>query len=445
VFLVVLLLKWALVFASARHWVLSDAHPIARWIELPGPRGWLAWTLLVLAVPAFPVWISFHAGTIGTLLAAITGTRDAWGGNASLIWGLIVLGGVFLLTLTGGYARLEKIQSAIVALLIVSVLGALVRLEPDWLEVLAGFLPASSLAYPAWARDLEDFTGRPVWVEVATYAGVIGGSGYDYLAYVSWLRDKHGAGSERRVTAEKLRTLIAWDATVSFATVLIFSAAFVICGALILAPQHQAPRGSDLLTLQVQFVQVAGRWLTPLYFTGAVMALAGTLYGTLEVAPAVLRELAQGLWGEGRLPDARRLRKWAVTWCGIGGFLILLSSLVRRSLAHEDQSFNLVALITPANLVTGVLACGWMSLLNVWADRRFLPAPRRMGVVLMSLNLLGGLGFCAVGIKAAWDQTRWLGPALLLGSFLTGLLLAALTRRWSLHQPKNHDEGPRGR
>jgi hypothetical protein len=32
--------------------------------------------------------------------------------------------------------------------------------------------------------------GRPVWVELSLYAGVIGGAGYDYLAYTSYLRDK---------------------------------------------------------------------------------------------------------------------------------------------------------------------------------------------------------------------------------------------------------------
>ena len=40
-FVLVLILKWALVFASARHIVLTEAHPFQRWMELPGPRGWL--------------------------------------------------------------------------------------------------------------------------------------------------------------------------------------------------------------------------------------------------------------------------------------------------------------------------------------------------------------------------------------------------------------------
>ena len=41
-FALVLAMKWVLVFGSARHMILTGAHPFQRWMELPGPRGWLA-------------------------------------------------------------------------------------------------------------------------------------------------------------------------------------------------------------------------------------------------------------------------------------------------------------------------------------------------------------------------------------------------------------------
>ena len=37
---------------------------------------------------------------------------------------------------------------------------------------------------------MRQIADRPVWVELSLYAGVIGGAGYDYLAYTSYLRDK---------------------------------------------------------------------------------------------------------------------------------------------------------------------------------------------------------------------------------------------------------------
>jgi hypothetical protein len=90
-FVAVLLLKWALVFASARHWVWSDVHPLRRWVELPGPRGWLPLVLLLLAVPAFPVWVSFTPGRSARCYGDDRHSRRARG-SASLVWGVALLG-----------------------------------------------------------------------------------------------------------------------------------------------------------------------------------------------------------------------------------------------------------------------------------------------------------------------------------------------------------------
>jgi hypothetical protein len=54
---------------------------------------------------------------------------------------------------------------------------------------------------------------------------------------------------------------------------------------------------------------------------------------------------------------------------------ILLTSLAWRILQGATEPFRLVALVTPANLFTGVLACGWISLLNLWSDHRFAARP----------------------------------------------------------------------
>lgn len=423
VFALVLLMKWALVFASARYWVLSGEHPLRRWAELPGPRGWLPMTLLLVAAPAFPVWVSFHSGTIGTLVGDLTGTTAGMGGSAPLIWGVVVLLGVLVLSATGGYARQEKFQAVVVGLMLVSVIVALVMLKPDWGALFAGFLQFDSLRYPDWALALPAFADRPIWVESATYAGVIGGSGYDYLAYVAWLRDKHGQGAARKVDPALLVRLVRADATLSFLTVLAFSTVFVACGTIILGPQKLVPAGSDLLTLQAQFVGVVGPWLRPLYFTGALLALVGTLYGTIEVAPAVLRELWAPLARNGAGVDEERQRRWAVRWAGWGALGILLSTLGWRWVMGARDPFDLVALVTPANLMTGVFACGWISLLNVWLDRR--KRVRSMGVPLLALNLLGGVAFSLIGLRAAWDHGRWSALGTLLAVLAAGWILAA--------------------
>ncbi|MCK6499790.1 MAG: Nramp family divalent metal transporter, partial [Nitrospira sp.] len=322
--MVVLVLKWALVLASAHLWVHTDVHPLQSWTRLPGPRGWLPLLLLLLAAPAFPVWVSFHAGTLGALAAAVTDTRDAMQGSAPVLWGLAMLVGVQVLAATGSYARQERFQALVIGVMVASVIVALVLLRPDWADLIGGFFSFGPYAIPDWAKATPEFRERPVWVEITTYAGVVGGSGYDYLAYVAWLRDKHGRAAARAVPPRTLQRMILLDASVSFATVLVFSAVFVACGALILGPQHQIPAGSDLLTLQAQFVEVVGPWLRPLYFTGAFLAMIGTLYGTIEVAPAIVREILFALRADPSLLESPALRRWSVRWCAGGAVLVMI-------------------------------------------------------------------------------------------------------------------------
>lgn len=438
-FALVLLMKWALVYASAWHWVYADVHPLRRWAELPGPRGWLPCALLLVAVPAFPVWVSFHSGTVGTLVAAITGTKESLGGSAPLVWGVGLLAATLVLSATGGYARQERFQTVVVALMLISVVVALILLHPDWLAMTGGLFWIGPLQYPDWAASLPEFQGRPVWVEAATYAGVVGGSGYDYLAYVAWLRDKHGTGAARVLPARQLSRLVAVDGIVSFLAVLTFSAVFVACGSLLLGPLHQVPAGADLLTLQAQFVTVVGPWLKPLYFAGAFLALAGTLYGTIEVAPAVLRELVGAVVAGDGVVSERWVRRAGVWWSGGGAMVVLLATLGWRWGTGAKEPFNLVAWVTPANLFTGVLACGWISLLNVWTDRRFGRAGERLPGLMVILNALGGVVFCTIGLKAVWDQGRWVGVGIVAGSLVAGGVAATV---WKSRRPRRGGARP---
>ena len=80
--------------------------------------------LFLLALPCFPIWVCFHAGTLGTLISELAGTRTTLGGV------LFALGNgdsraVLWLCFKGGYQALEKIQLAIVLLMLGAVVLAL--------------------------------------------------------------------------------------------------------------------------------------------------------------------------------------------------------------------------------------------------------------------------------------------------------------------------------
>jgi hypothetical protein len=441
----VLLFKWALVFATARHMVLTGAHPFQRWLELPGPRGWLPMVLFVLGLICFPIWVGFHAGTTGTLVAWFTNTQDFWQNTGHYLWGIALLTATLILTFTGGYNRLEKIQLAIILVMLFAVIISVFLLNPDWLEVLKGILLPRPAQYPDWVQANSEFAQRPVWLETITYVGVIGGSGYDYLAYVSYLRDKNWGQAGRPIAspAELARIAedpnhpnrqwirgVAIDCGLSFIAVLLFAAVFVICGAVILQPLHKVPSGTNLLTLQAEFVTPVYPWLKYLYFTGAFLAIAGTLYGTIEVAPTVLREMYFAANPLSEPIEHARLRRWSLLWVSGGGLAVLLASMFYKWSGASKEPPALVALLTPANLFTGVLACGIVCGSAVWMDWRFLPRPLRMNRALALLNLLGAVVFTALGFKGYWDYGGWRSLLIFCGTLGAGWLLASgLSRR----------------
>jgi hypothetical protein len=440
-FVLVLALKWLLVFATARHIVLTGAHPFQRWMDLPGPRGWFPMVFVLLALVCFPIWVSFHAGTLGTLLASVTNTQSSLRAGSHFIWGIGLLGIAMVLVYLGGYATLERVQLAIVGLMLLGVVVSIVLLKPDCLELFKGLFVPQTPAYPAWIGSHAEFSTRPIWVETITYVGVLGGSGYDYLAYVSYLRAKNWGEAANPIAHSTALDEIArhpnhlnrrWlravlvDSILSFAAVLIFAMVFVACGATVLAPQQKVPGGTNLLILQAEFVSPLFKWLQPMYFVGAFLAIFGTLYGTIEVAPPILREFVEAFRPGASARLGTRLRTWAVSWVAIGGLLITAWGFAHHWTSHGNTSAGLIALLTPANLFTGVLACGFICLLALWSDHRSLPPALQMPWSLKALTAIAGVVFLALGFKGYWDHSGWTALFIFIGTLAAGWLLVSL-------------------
>ncbi len=450
-FVLIAVLKWTLVFSTARHMVLSGVHPFRRWMQLPlGPPGWFPMVLFLFAVICIPIWVSFHAGVLGNLLSGVSGTRPFLGGGADQLWGAAVLCGVLLLSFTGGYRALERTQLVIVTALLAAVTVALIIFRPDWLELLTGALVPQKLEFPQWLLDdprprYREIASRPVWVEATLYVGVIGGASYDYLAYTSFLRDKKwglaafhesAAADLEAIAADRSHPVRRWvrapliDCTLSFIVVIAFSAVFVASGAIVLAPEHQIPGDGNFLEHQAQFVTRLHPWLYPLYVVGALLTMLGTLYGTLEVAPTVFREMYQAIGGDPASRVSKRIRLVSLGWCAAGALIVLSISFAFQMMRGEPRPAALTSLLIPANLFTGVLSCGFICLLNPWMDARFLPKPLRMPRALVVLNLAAGAIFVALGLKGYWDHSGWIAMGILAATVLGACLIAWAFSFW---------------
>ena len=330
------------------------------------------------------------------------------------------------------------------------ILGAgvtLVLYHPDWLALLKGAFVPQPLAYPPWLKTAyPDLAAQPVWVETTRYVGVIGGSGFDYMAYTSFVRQRAwGQAGQGPVSAAQLAEIARdpmhpvrrWvrapliDCSLSFLVIVVFTAVFVASGTIILGPHHKIPDENNLLGLQSAFVTSIHPWLFPLYVAGAFLAMFGTLYGTLEVGCAIVAEMAHCVSREFALRSARRIRRLTILWCAIGANAILLWLCVYHGTGVSGKPRLLLAILTPANLFTGVLGCGLFCLLNLWMDRRFLPQTLRLPAWLWMLNALAAVIFVSLGLKGYWDDpSRWYAVAALCGLLLLGVAIASLVGRW---------------
>jgi len=464
VFTLILLLKWALVLASARHMLLTGVHPYARMLDLPGPRGWLPILLLMIATVCLPIWISFHSGVIGNLMSWLTNTRDHFHGGMDYIWGAGVLLCVLALSATGGYEVMERVQMVIVAALVLCAGASLMLYKPDWLQMAAGLIP-QPLSYPKWIETGHpDIAANSVWVETTRYVGVIGGAGFDYMAYTSWLREKRWGMLPRVASASELRAIAEnpqhavrrWvpapfiDSTISFALVIGFSAVFIASGAIILGPNEQVPNEKNMLNLQASLVTRIHPWLLPLYVAGALFTMVGTLYGTIEIASSISDEIVRSFvtdWTEER---KRRLKRVVVAWCAPIAFSILAWLFMRQARLGEHVTADavekprmLLSILTPVNLFTGVLSCGLISFLNVWMDRRYLPRSLQLPTWLFGLNIFSGVVFLALGLRGYWEEKE---RTLVIGSATAAipvsLLIANIVRRFTSNTASHSQQGP---
>lgn len=331
--------------------------------------------------------------------------------------------------------------------------------------------------YPEIAR-------HSVWVETTRYVGVIGGAGFDYLAYTSWIREKRWGILPDRATPEQLDEIAAdpnhkvrrWinaplvDCAISFGLIVAFSAVFVACGAMILGPEQIVPDENNLLSLQARFVTQIHSLLLPLYVTGTFLTLLGSLYGTIEIACCIADEIVRSFvrdWNEVR---ARTLKRVVLAWCAPVA-LILLGWLFMRQATHEVTEAGavvvassevaespevlesaeplrvqkprlLLAILTPVNLFTGVLSCGLICILVIWMDRRKLPSALQPSGWLIGLNGLSAVVFLAIGLKGYWEnENRWIVVVSMFGILVIAMAIALMIDRRTTTSDGARDRG----
>ncbi|PRY02221.1 Nramp family divalent metal transporter [Allonocardiopsis opalescens] len=403
------LAKGALVYASNRHITLTGEHPMMRFARvMPGPRGWFPLLLLVICLLSFPGWASGVAVALGDYLETL-------GAGDGLVYALGVLAFATLLSWIGGYPVLEKVQVAIAGLMVVLVLVAVFVARPDWLAALRGLLPGPIAYQPFVAAGYPDIAATSVWVELAVFMGGLGGGMYDYIGYGGLLREKRWGmlghrdidAIGRRLAALPARERLplsadgadvanarAWsraplfDMLAAFVALGVIAAAFMINGAAILGAQGQVPEGNNVLTHQGQFLALVAPVFEYFYIVAIVMVLFGTVYAVWEVYSWTAYESLSAVSERIRARGQRAVRPYVYAWTGIGAVAMVLTGA------------DFVALITPASVLGGVIACGIYGAGLLYVDRVNVPGPYRMSAALRMLVAFGSVFLTVCGTIA---------------------------------------------
>lgn len=425
------LTKGVQVYTAARYMTLTGEHPMERWACLPGPHGLFPGITGLVIIVAFPFYLSSLPIMLGTITSWVLFGNPGLYPHAIAILFIVLL---IALTLMQSYGFLERVQITIVGAMLLVMIAATFAAKPDWLAALAGAVTPTFPAYPDWVKANPDFANRTLIVEMVAYMGVMGGGVQDYVGYVGMLREKAWgligrAGSSDgaaplAVDEENVRLGLGWlkapliDSTVSFGSVLLFTATFLILGAALLHPKEIVPSGMDLYNHQVVFLtqlhpgQTAQVLLSALYKAGVFFAIFGTVYGAFELYVRTAHESVRAMSPKWRALKLDRMRVWTLAYSGVTAIGLVLYAWWTAANDPNGVGWNPISIMTIPLHITGVFLAGPWCFAMIWTDRKFLPGPFQMSGWLVALNALCGLAFVYFGALAVYDDLqpllRWL-------------------------------------
>jgi len=346
-------------YAIGRYTVITGEYLGDAWLRMPGPRGWFLWFILSIDWMIAPFFVSAIAGACGGLMTTIFGFGDP------RLWGTFFALGAVGLGIGAGYAKLEKQQIVMCAVLVLGTLIGAIIASPSIKEIVKGtfsfgFIPP----YSDWVLADPGFVGRSKPLELATVFGYIGGGMSLYVVYAHWTA-LHGWGMSGSPQIEEIRdvarqsgpvylasekeevrkanmhlTPVKWDVGVGVFVLFFVSAAFLIAGASVLHPRHLLPGGFILLSHQRAIWEQLSSFMVPVYYITVLAALWGTLYGIPELFARINHEFLGAMFA-----SVRRAPYHKVFLC-VGGYICLVSVFVIWSGMEPVTMMDVAAMIS---------------------------------------------------------------------------------------------------
>lgn len=242
----------------------------------------VVWSFLVAAALMSAIGVTMHA------IWPLAGVGIEAAQRDKVTYGAVLSLATIALVRLGGYRLFEKVMSAAIAVMFVTVVATAVAVQPDWLEVLRG------MVWPTIPR------GGASWT--MAIMGGIGGT-VTVLCYGYWIRE------EGRTSIENL-ALCRLDLAVAYAMTAVFGLAMIVVGSS-LGPMEGG--GATLVVkIAAQLESVLGQ-AGPLFkwafLAGAFGAVFSSMLGVWQSVPYLFADLWQ--LARGGAPGAKvDTRSW---------------------------------------------------------------------------------------------------------------------------------------
>lgn len=390
---------------------------------LPGPRlgtSWMCWLWLIMTL-ATQSQIAAMEGTVGQAAhMAFPSASDAVAATAGKIvaswgpflatreeyfWASVTTLAAIILLLSGGYRRLEKITTVLVALVTLFTVASVVILQWTRFHISAADIESGfRLAVPASALALA-----------FSAFGITGVGAAELFAYPYWCIEKGyaratGPRTQDEGWAQRARgwtRVMQLDAWFSMAVFTIATVAFYLLGAAVLHPQGEDPKGPQMIpTLAGMYLRpLEGTPLEPLRgFTrvGFLLGAWAVLFKTLYVATAANSRLTadflnlSGLW---RFHTPRSRERVVRLFC----VLYPLGSLSLYYATREPQFLIKVGGISQG-LMLPLIAGATLYIKQRDADRRVSAS-----FLTDILTWLAFFGISVVAVYSVWDLVSHAG------------------------------------
>jgi manganese transport protein len=319
-----------------RNAISSGKPTLSALDELPGPRlgaHWLVWWWFIM-FSATLFQLGAMAGGVGQALnLAFPGLSQRlaglvsgfWPSLAQVIqarpehpWAAFTAIACVLLLVSGGYKRIERITTVLVAavtLITVLCVGML-----PW----TGYPPRLSDLQEGFSLGVLALPGTAVAAAFGAF-GITGVGASELYAYPYWCLEKGyarytGPRTDDPAWAERARgwlRVMRLDAWVSMVVFTVATVAFYTLGATVLHQQGLHPAKSEMIkTLSQMYVPAFGTWTKIFFLIGAWAVLFKTMY----VSSASNARLTADLLGLAHLvtypaSDPQRRPRWIRTFC----------------------------------------------------------------------------------------------------------------------------------